>query len=345
MKKIVRKFSVFANVLVLAVLAFFCCLSTVIVSTSFEEVIGAVLLDRNLRVMSIGIIVGLMFMISFLRFLFLFVYRTLNRIKYSGDATFANIDECYRCVGNGQLYYDRGIQTINLYYTDGGDISQLVKKREGEKLINRKEYLEVQLKFLDEYLQNIFGIGQSAIAALLLEISNNKSNYVWTILMLFFVILLIVSMPLVKHSKIISDCRKYEKAFLKHEIEAVSKLIVEYNAQLIISKDKELEFITQGAAIYELKKRMKKVRWKEEKDKVQKDISCIESMNLMEYDVLKSYKVPIRIGDRVGCLVYKKEEGLSNNYIGNENLINADYSKLYEILKAYNLLSYEDAHV
>lgn len=42
----------------------------------------------------------------------------------------------------------------------------------------------------------------------------------------------------------------------------------------------------------------------------------------------------------VGCLVYDREKGKENNYIGELNLINQDYSILYQILNRYDLISY-----
>lgn len=41
-----------------------------------------------------------------------------------------------------------------------------------------------------------------------------------------------------------------------------------------------------------------------------------------------------------GGLVYDREKGIENNYIGELNLINQEHSILYQILNRYDLISY-----
>ena len=63
-------------------------------------------------------------------------------------------------------------------------------------------------------------------------------------------------------------------------------------------------------------------------------------MDLCIGDYNSCYIQKIYINGVVGCLVYDREKGKENNYIGELNLINQDYSILYQILNRYDLISY-----
>lgn len=57
-------------------------------------------------------------------------------------------------------------------------------------------------------------------------------------------------------------------------------------------------------------------------------------------DYSKCYIQKISINGTAGYLVYDREKGKENNYIGGLNLINQEYSIQYQILNRYDLISY-----
>lgn len=83
----------------------------------------------------------------------------------------------------------------------------------------------------------------------------------------------------------------------------------------------------------------KRKKWKKKK-KIRNGIKSVERLDLCigKYDTC--YIREIYINGVVGCLVYDREKGKENNYMGELNLINQEYSKLYQILNKYNLISY-----
>ena len=70
------------------------------------------------------------------------------------------------------------------------------------------------------------------------------------------------------------------------------------------------------------------------------DIKQIGKLDLCIGDYSTCYIQKIYINGVVGCLVYDRERGKENSYIGELNLINQEYSKLYQILNRYELISY-----
>ena len=70
------------------------------------------------------------------------------------------------------------------------------------------------------------------------------------------------------------------------------------------------------------------------------DIKQVEQLNLCIGDYSKCYIKNIYINGTKGCLVYERKRGKENNYIGELNLINQEYSILYQILNRYELISY-----
>ena len=79
---------------------------------------------------------------------------------------------------------------------------------------------------------------------------------------------------------------------------------------------------------------------KKQKEKLETDIKQIGKLDLCIGDYSTCYIQKIYINGVVGCLVYDRERGKENSYIGELNLINQEYSKLYQILNRYELISY-----
>lgn len=52
------------------------------------------------------------------------------------------------------------------------------------------------------------------------------------------------------------------------------------------------------------------------------------------------YIQKIYINGVEGCLVYDREKGTEDNYMGELNLINQEYSILHQILNRYDIISY-----
>lgn len=306
-----------------------------------DELNVDVLMNRDLHISFASLVVMLMIILAFVRVLWVFIRNCANNVKNAGDDLFAEIDNWYRTKRNNKFYYDMGIQIVNCLYRNNAEIDLLIKNKEGHRLQKRKEYLEGQLEIWGEFHQCILAVMQSVVAAWLVD-SLPSDNWLITLIFGSIIVLLILGMPLVKYSRKLPLLSKFEKAILEYELGYVNRLIDEYHSLLVVPENKEPALYTQRAVILELTKRLDSAKRKEQA-KIRIDIEQIEGLNLVDYDEANSRQTWIDIGEYRGCLVYKKVEGLSNNYVGESNLVSEDYTKLYGILHEYRMFTYADS--
>ena len=340
MRKNINKLSAFLGLLVLAVMALCICLMPMLVTLPREELVENVILNEKFRIQATGIVVMLIILFAFIRMLWVFVRSSANNIKYGKDELFYGIDRWNSIRKDNRFYYDMGIQTINYLYRKNGGVHLLVQNSEGDRLQKRKQYLEGQLEVWGEFHQCILAIAQSIIAALIVD-SFPGDNWLISAILGAIIILSILAMPLAKYSGRLPLPSKFERAILEYELTCLNKYIEKYHDLLVVPEDRAMELQTYQVAILELTKLLHSAK-KKEKQKIRHDIECIEGLNLINYNQTNSHRVTINIGGQQCCLVYKKAEGLSNNYVGPYNLINDDYAKLYDILQEYRMFVWFD---
>ena len=116
--------------------------------------------------------------------------------------------------------------------------------------------------------------------------------------------------------------------------------ITDLEKELTITGDDEQILETKQIVINELIRIRQKKKLKKQKEKLETDIKQVGQLDLCIGDYNACYIQKIYINGVVGCLVYDREKGKENNYIGELNLINQEYSILYQILNRYDLISY-----
>lgn len=126
---------------------------------------------------------------------------------------------------------------------------------------------------------------------------------------------------------------EYERELLMEKIRGLEN-------ELIITDQDEQILETKQVVINELIEIRQKKKFKKQKEKLETDIKQVGQLNLCMGDYTTYYIQKINIKGVSGCLVYDLEKGKENNYMGELNLINEDYSILYQILNRYDLISY-----
>lgn len=236
--------------------------------------------------------------------------RGMHNIKKCDDELFTKIDQYKKCWGEDNNYYIKQIEIINLLYKKDGKVDELVKNKEIERLYARADFLFVQNSLYDNLTTCFSSLVISVIASFVCQMMQCKRvilMFVWmiTILICFFGIVL----------------SRYAK---KGHDGSYRYYIDEYERKLLMDKIRDLEnelIITdQDEQILETKQ--------------------VGQLNLCMGDYTTYYIQKINIKGVSGCLVYDLEKGKENNYMGELNLINEDYSILYQILNRYDLISY-----
>ena len=126
---------------------------------------------------------------------------------------------------------------------------------------------------------------------------------------------------------------EYERKLLMDKIRDLEN-------ELIITDQDEQILETKQVVINKLIEIRQKKKLKKQKEKLETDIKQVGQLNLCMGDYTTYYIQKINIKGVSGCLVYDLEKGKENNYMGELNLINEDYSILYQILNRYDLISY-----
>ena len=80
------------------------------------------------------------------------------------------------------------------------------------------------------------------------------------------------------------------------------------------------------------------IQGKNEKKKIEADIRQVNELDLCLSDYRNYCVREIYINETKCCIVYKKEQGKENNYIGERNLANEQYALLYNILKKNDII-------
>ena len=258
-------------------------------------------------------------------------------MKECDDELFSCIDEYKKCWGESREYYERQIQIINLFYESTDKVGKLVDNNEVDRLFARMDYLSVQSDFYNNITTYFCSLAISVIASIVfrvLECENLVKIYIGMAIAIvsFLVIALFRYMQRGQDGSYLYLVNEYEKELLVEKIKEVEK-------KMKISKADEDALNTKRIVIGELISIRKKAKRKRRKQQIEDDIKIVEKLKLCLGDYEDCHKQMLNINGKKGCLVYDKEEGKKNNYIGEFNLKTQDYSVLYNILKKYEFIN------
>ena len=199
-------------------------------------------------------------------------------------------------------------------------------------------FLLIQKSLFDNLITCFYSLAISVIASFVCQMMECESTlliFVWMVIILlaFFGIFLSRYVEKGQAGSYRYYIDEYERGLLLQKIADLEK-------KLTINVDDEQMLETKQLVINELIHIRKKKKLKKEKEKLENDIKQVGQLDLCIGDYNTCYIQKIYINGMAGCLVYDREKGKENNYIGELNLINQEYSILYQILKRYGLISY-----
>lgn len=261
-----------------------------------------------------------------------------HNIKKFDDEPFNNIDQYKNCLKEGNQYYKRQIQIINLYYKEDGKVDELVKNRQIEKLYVRADFLLNKISIFDNLMTCFSSLGISVIASFICQIMG-YNNLLIVIVCTVVMLVCLFAIALSRYAER-GQAGSYLYYVNTYERELLLKKINKLEEELIINDDDEQALETEQAVINELIRIKNKKKLKKHKERLKADLKRVGELNLYIEDYSKSYKRKIYINGADAYLLYDLEKGKENNYIGELNLINQEYSILYQILSRYELFSY-----
>lgn len=274
---------------------------------------------------------------------FLVMKYGMHNIRTGGDILFEEIDKYKGCWGGGSGNYIRQIKIINLYYQKNGKVDELVTNQEFERLFARESFLSMRLSIQGDMTVCLQSLVISIVASFLFAFIKGQSILGSTFgtfiaVMGFFCAIMYKYAERQKDDSYIDSIDAYEKELLLEKIRQAER-------NLAIVKEDELALETTQIvydAMIDIRKKLSRKIGKKAKKKVEADIKCIGELNLCVSQNADFYRQKIYINQNPVYLIYNREKGKANNYIGEKNLINSEYKKLYEILEKYNLISYVD---
>lgn len=315
---------------------------TVIVSVVFMHNINILSTETAKIIRIILVLICLLVVVATIVYLVIYgvfiIRRGICNIKKCDDELFTKIDQYKICWNEDKHYYIKQIQIINLYYEKGGKVDELVKNKEIERLYARADFLLTQNSLFDNLTTCFYSLAISVVVSFVCQMVECQSVllvFVWmvTILLCFFAIILSRYVQKGQAGSYRYYIGEYERDLLLQKIKDLEK-------KLTISEDDEQILEMKQIVINELIHIREKKKLKKQKDKLETDIKQVEKLNLCVGDYNTCYIKKIYINGEVGCLVYDREKGKENNYIGELNLISEEYSILYQIMNKYDLISY-----
>jgi hypothetical protein len=264
----------------------------------------------------------------------------IHHIKKCDDELFGKIDQYKRCWGENQHYYIKQIQIINLYYGEGGKVDELVKNKEIERLYARADFLLIQNSLFDNLITCFYSLVISVVASFVCQMMESESvllMFVWMVIILLSFFGIILSRYAEK-----GQAGSYRYYIDEYERGLLLQKITDLEKKLTITADDEQILETKQVVINELIRMRQKNKLKKQKEKLESDIKQVGQLDLCLGDYSKCYIQKIYVNGTTACLVYDREKGKENNYIGELNLMNQEYAILYRIMNSYELISYSE---
>lgn len=313
------------------------------IATIILFLIHNIIPERSVKIIVIIITIAFLLIvlsvvISSIINIFRIMKQGFHNIKKCDDPIFMEIDRFSKYWKESKENYIKRVQIINLFYEEGGEVDKLVKNGEIDRLYARADYLLVQSSLHDVVATYYSSLILSVIASFLCQMMEFKNVFlmiIWAIgiLVSFFLILLLRYYERGQDGSYRHYIEEYERKLLLKKIEDLEKTlkIVREDKDLLETKQVIIEFLIEMA---------NKCKKNKQKKIIISDINLIEKLDLCIKNADIYYKQLIYINNKKCYLLYNKEKGEENNYIGKLNLATKDFAILYEIIEKYNLIQY-----
>jgi hypothetical protein len=225
-----------------------------------------------------------------------------------------------------------------LYYKPGGKVEELIRNKEIDRLLKRKDYLLKQRYFFDELNSYLLSLVISVIASFLFKMLS-LVNPVYLVIWMILILGSFVTISFLKYSER-GNAGSHMYLVVEYEKNYLDKKTEMLDTELFITVEDERILATKQIAIDVLINKRLKAKKKKDKQKIEQDIKIIEKLQLCLGDYSGSYIQTIFLDGQEAYLAYDINRGLENNYIGKLNLKTAGYSVLYEIMEKYNVISF-----
>lgn len=296
------------------------------------------LIDLDVSESLIFVIFQLIVLLSTFGFLFAILISSIKQgfsnVRKCDDPVFAGIDKHKECKDESDNFYLKLIQIINYYYKENGKVDELISNQEIMRLYARVDFLSTQNDFYDHYIMCVCSLALGVSSSLLVQSTDKRplEMLIWLVLLVPIIIFIIVFRfnEKGKAGSYSYLAAEYEKKLLEERINCYeeSLQINDINMSLLDSKQ---------AIISALMKKARKKRGRSKKQIIS-DIKKVNRLDLQIETADLCHIEEIRMDEIEYCLVYDKEKGLENNYVGDRNLINKDYSILYGILEKHKMI-------
>lgn len=302
---------------------------------SFED---EVLILGNIRMKHLRLMVVLMFLISIIilegTLIFSKFKNGLYNIRKCDDELFQNIDFYIECNERDNSNYLKQIQIINLYYSDGGKVDELVQEKKLERLFMRRDFLLKKIHFSDNIIENYCSLGISILASYIFT-ANASNNLLNNIILVLLILGSFVVFIILRYAKR-GQAGSYEYQIQEYELTLLNEKIEQLEKNSIITPDDEKLLLTKQIVLNELIKKRNKAKRKGTKETLEKDIKIVENLELCMGDYSDYFLQNIYLGEKEIYLVYNKEKGKTKKCTGEKYLATQDYAILYNILKKYD---------
>ena len=263
------------------------------------------------------------------------IRRGWHNTRNCDDPNFEKIDFFQRGSENTKEYYLNQLGLINYFYSTGGKIDELVRKKDIYSLYKRYDYLKTQISIVDDLEKYAYSLFISILASFLYSQFNIKSSIfivinIFFLIGIFFVVIFIQYAERGQLGSYVFKINEYEMKLLKEKIEKIEK------ETIITAEDVEV-LQTKKLALVELRK-IKKRKFKDKDDIIDKIKKC----DLLLDDYTKYEKSKILINKKEACIYYDKNCGKAYNYVGDKGLANKQYSNFVNNLGKANLIEFDD---
>lgn len=262
----------------------------------------------------------------------------VHNIKHCDIPTFEELDRYRRHYGNQSKAVKRTIEMINLYYKKNGKIDQeFVKPLDLQSLYIRYDFLEKDIEFGNDVKTVVITLVMAIIYSILqtgftYAQSNNQKIEIQGSLIMFivpFLILLIFVFGRIYKGQFNS----FFHYVSKYEMELLTKKINKVESKIKIKEDQEAVKKMQYWLMHSLYKyKDKKVKKKNEKMKIERDIKEIANLDLCKNVPKHTVMIPV---DKNGEYKYYYMEKFSGPEIDSDVVFKSDQYKYYKIYSKY----------
>ena len=263
------------------------------------------------------------------------VKKALHNLNKCDDEVFADIDRYIHKMGETSQAYIDVIKKINSIY-NGEKVDEIIKNLDITRLYARVDFLQKRLSLFGYLTSNMQSIFVSIGIVVFFVQYTTEFLTVISVCVLIVSLIIIFLLPYFKRGQ----AGSYRNLVLEHELKLLNEKIEELQSGLA-NDEMDEKLIEAKQVIIEQLYQIKKEADRKQRGKIEDDIRQISNLDLCVGKSNRAYKVvPIYVKKRKCYLVYDKEKGIENNYVGELNLINKEYSILYSILSKYEMISY-----